>query len=139
MEDSGGVAEIMEPISQDQFKSLQDQILQLQKTVDRMYEATNEFLSDQNEKVNDTRERVGKLESVFSEIVETFRDVGSMFSRQTKSLESVVKDSVTEQIKPIADDMERMTKAKPKIIHYRVDKKKQSLLGKILRRKKGGE
>lgn len=106
-----------EGITRDQHRTLSEQVLILQKTLDRQYDLLSEMLEEQNTKINETRERVGKLELLFSEVVETFKDVGAKFNRQTKEIQSAVEDSVVKEIQPVHEEVQKITTQKPKIIH----------------------
>lgn len=122
-------------VTKDEHRTLTEQIVILQKTIDRHYEMLEDMVEEQNRKSNETRERVGKLELTLAEIMETFKDVGARFTRQTKELQTVLKETVEQEMEPMTKQMERFTKKPSKLIHHVVEKKPSWLLGRIFGRR----
>lgn len=127
--------QISDFVTRDEHRTLSEQILNLQKTIDRHYELLEDMVEEQNRKSNETRERVGRLELGLSEIVETFKDVGARFTRQTKELQSVLKETVEQEIEPVAKQMKEFTKKPSKLIHHVVEKRPGGLLGRLFGRR----
>lgn len=122
-------------VTRDEHRTLTEQIVILQKTIDRHYELLEDMVEEQNRKSNETRERVGKVELALSEIVETFKDVGARFTRQTKELQSVLKETVEQEIEPVAKQMEKFTQKPSKLIHHVVEKRQRGLFARLFKRR----